>query len=141
MTIIGCGIQGRAHAEAMLRVRAITKVFAFDADPAAADGFAQNLGIEVVLTESIENAVAESDIVITCTPARSPILGIQHRHNGLFIGAVGADNQEKNEIAPVLLAQTRVVPDILDQATTRTITSTWRAASKISLSLASTRPR
>ena len=120
MTIIGCGLQGRAHAEALLRVREITKVFAFDTDPAAvarlANEMSQHLGIEVVRTKSIENAVAESDIVITCTPARSPILGIQHRHDGLFIGAVGADNPEKNELTPALLAQSRVVPDILDQA-------------------------
>lgn len=116
MTIIGCGIQGRAHAEALLRVRPITKVFAFDADPAAAERFAQHLGIEVVRAESIENAIAASDIVITCTPSRSPILGIEHSHPGLFIGAVGADNPEKSELAPALLAQSRVVPDILDQA-------------------------
>ena len=109
MTIIGCGIQGRAHAEALLRVRPITKVFAFDADPAAAARFAQHLGIEVVRAESIENAIAESDIVITCTPSRSPILGIEHSHPGLFIAGVGADNPEKNELAPALLAQSRVV--------------------------------
>jgi ornithine cyclodeaminase/alanine dehydrogenase len=116
MTIIGCGIQGRAHAEALLRVRKITKVFAFDTDPAAVAHFAQHLGIEVVSSDSLENAVAESDIIITCTPARTPILGIEHRHPGLFIGAVGADNPEKNELAPALLAESRVVPDILDQA-------------------------
>jgi len=118
MTIIGCGIQGHAHAEALLRVRPITKVFAFDADPAAAARFAQSLGIEVVRAASIENAIAESDIVITCTTSRSPILGIEHSHPGLFIGAVGADNPEKNELAPALLAQSRVVPDILNQAAT-----------------------
>src|SRR5438067_4385148 len=43
MTIIGCGIQGQAHAEALLRVRPLTKVFAFDADSAAAARFAQGL--------------------------------------------------------------------------------------------------
>jgi alanine dehydrogenase len=116
MTIIGCGIQGQAHADALLRVRAITKVFAFDADAATAARFAQHLGIEIVRADSIENAVAESDIVITCTPSRSPILGIEHRHTGLFIAGVGADNPEKNELAPALLAQSRVVPDILEQA-------------------------
>lgn len=116
MTIIGCGIQGRAHAEAMLRVRPITKLFAFDADPAATARFAQSLGIDVGTATSLENAVAESDVVITCTPSRSPILGREHSHPGLFIGAVGADNPQKSEIAPALLAQSRVVPDILDQA-------------------------
>src|SRR5437660_124526 len=102
-------------AAALLRVRPIEKVFAFDADPAFAALFRPH-GVEVVRAESIENAVAASDIVITCTPARSPILGIEHRHAGLFIGGVGADNPEKNELAPALLAQSRVVPDILDQA-------------------------
>jgi len=116
MTIIGCGIQGRAHAEAMLRVRPITKLFAFDADPAAAAHFAQHLGIEVVRDESMENAIAKSDVVITCTPSRSPILGPEHSHPGLFIAGVGADNPQKSELAPELLAQSRVVPDLLDQA-------------------------
>lgn len=118
MAIIGCGIQGRAHAEAMLRVRPITKLFAFDADPVAAAHFGQDLGIEVVRGESMENAIAESDIVITCTPSRSPILGPEHSHPGLFIAGVGADNPQKSELAPALLAQSRVVPDILDQAAT-----------------------
>jgi ornithine cyclodeaminase/alanine dehydrogenase-like protein (mu-crystallin family) len=120
MTIIGCGVQGQAHAEALMRVRTIEKIFAFDADPAAAARFArefsQRLGIEVVAADSIENAVAESDIVITCTPARSPILGQEHSYAGLFIAGVGADNPKKNELAPALLARSRVVPDILDQA-------------------------
>jgi len=116
MTIIGCGIQGSAHAEAMMRVRPIAKVFACDADPAAAERFAQHLSIEVVRGKSIEHAVAESDIVVTCTPSRAPILGPEHSHPGLFIAGVGADNPQKNELAPALLAQSRVVPDILDQA-------------------------
>lgn len=116
MTIIGCGIQGHAHAEAMLRVRPITKLFAFDADPTAVAHFGQDLGIEVVHDESMENAIAKSDVVITCTPSRSPILGPEHSHSGLFIAGVGADNPQKNELAPALLARSRVVPDILDQA-------------------------
>jgi ornithine cyclodeaminase/alanine dehydrogenase-like protein (mu-crystallin family) len=122
MTIIGCGIQGRAHAEALLRVRDIANVFAFDADADAASRFAaemsQCLGIEVIAVASIDDAVAESEIVVTCTPARSPILSLKHRHAGLFIAGVGADNPEKSELAPALLAQCRVVPDILDQAAT-----------------------
>jgi alanine dehydrogenase len=120
MTIIGCGVQGQAHAEALLRVRPIEKIFAFDGDRDAAARFARDmshrLGIEVLAADSMENAVAESDIVITCTPARSPILGREHSHAGLFIAGVGADNPEKNELAPALLAQSRVVPDILEQA-------------------------
>src|SRR3954469_25187949 len=120
MTIAGCGIQGQAHIEALLRVRPITKTYAFDVDAATSERFAhemqQRLGIEVVQTLSLDDAVAASDIVVTCTPSRTPILESRHRHPGLFIAAVGADNPEKHELAPALLAQSRVVPDILEQA-------------------------
>jgi ornithine cyclodeaminase/alanine dehydrogenase-like protein (mu-crystallin family) len=37
---------------------------------------------------------------------------------GAFVAAVGADKPEKQEIAPALLAASRVVVDVLDQAAT-----------------------
>jgi alanine dehydrogenase len=114
MTIIGCGIQGQAHIEALLRVRPIETIYAFDIDTHAAERFAQRLGIDIAT--NLDAAVAASDIVVTCTPSRTPILEARHHHPGLFIAAVGADNPEKHEIAPSLLAQSRVVPDILEQA-------------------------
>lgn len=120
MTIAGCGIQGQAHIEALLRVRPIAKIYAFDIDATVSERFArdiqQRLGIDIAPTFSLDDAVAASDIVVTCTPSRAPILESRHRHPGLFIAAVGADNPEKHEIAPSLLAQSRVVPDILEQA-------------------------
>jgi alanine dehydrogenase len=120
IAIIGCGIQGQAHLDAMMRVRPIAKAYAFDVDAAISERFAhsmqQRLGIEVAQALSIDDAVAASDIVVTCTPSRSPILGSQHRHAGLFIAAVGADNPEKHELDPALMARCRVVPDILEQA-------------------------
>ena len=120
MTIVGCGIQGQAHIEALLRVRPIAKVYAFDIDAALSERFARDmqrsLGIDVAQTLSLDDAVAASDIVVTCTPSRSPILDSRHHHSGLFIAAVGADNPEKSELAPELLARSLVVPDILDQA-------------------------
>jgi ornithine cyclodeaminase/alanine dehydrogenase-like protein (mu-crystallin family) len=117
MTIAGCGIQGRAHIEALLRVRPIETIYAFDIDPALSEQFARDIvGIDIAQTLSLDDAIAASDIVVTCTPSRTPILESRHHHPGLFIAAVGADNPEKHEIAPALLAQCRVVPDILVQA-------------------------
>ncbi len=112
ITVIGCGNQGRAHLEAMTRVRPIRKVYAFDADPARACALRPDAITDVSLAE----AVRDSDIVVTCTPSRTAILDASHLHPGLFIAAVGADNPDKQELAPELLAAARVVPDILDQA-------------------------
>lgn len=121
-TIIGCGTQARVQLEALLAVRTISKAFAFDRDANTSERFAtemrDRLHIEVLPSLSIDDAVAQSEIVVTCTPARSPILHRRHLHDGLFIAGVGADNPDKNELAAELLAYSRVVPDILEQAAT-----------------------
>jgi len=122
VTIVGCGIQGRAHLEALLRVRPITRAHAFDTLAGNAERFAAEmggrLGIEVLESRSLDDAVAGSDIVVACTPARTPILQLHHLREGMFIAGVGADNPEKNELAAALLQHSLVVPDILDQAAT-----------------------
>ena len=56
-----------------------------------------------------------SDIWVTCTSARRWFLGREHVSPGAFIAAVGADNPEKQEIEPELLAASTVVADLLDQ--------------------------
>ena len=116
ITVIGCGTQGRASLDALRRVRPIRKAYAYDMNEAAAHRFASEMDAHAVL--SLDAAVAESDIVVTCTPARAPVLDARHLHPGLFIAAVGADNPEKQELAPAVLRDSRVVVDILEQAAT-----------------------
>ncbi|HEX4574320.1 MAG TPA: hypothetical protein VH158_04265, partial [Gemmatimonadales bacterium] len=47
-----------------------------------------------------------------------PILGAEDVRPGTFVAAVGADHPEKQEIAPTLMAASRVVVDVLEQAAT-----------------------
>jgi ornithine cyclodeaminase/alanine dehydrogenase-like protein (mu-crystallin family) len=72
--------------------------------------------VEIVCASSLDCAVKDADIIVTCTPATRPILGPRHAHPGVFIAAVGADNPQKCEIAPALMARASVVPDLIDQA-------------------------
>jgi alanine dehydrogenase len=116
LAVIGCGTQGRASVDALRVVRPIEEVLAYDVDAACADRFAREMNARAVA--SVDEAVRGADIVVTCTPARAAILDVQHLHPGLFIAAVGADNPEKQELTPALLAQTRIVADILEQAAT-----------------------
>jgi len=110
ITIVGCGTQARAQLEAMRRVRPIERVFAVDIDPAKAASIGE--------VRSLDDAVRESDIVITCTTSTTPFLRREHLHPGLFIAAVGADNPRKSELAPELMANVKVVADVLEQAAT-----------------------
>ena len=122
ITVIGCGTQGRASLEALRLVRPIRKVYAYDADAAAADRFAREMSarydVDVQSVAAFDDAIAASDIVVTCTTARAAILDVRHLHPGLFIAAVGADNPEKQELTPALLRQSNVVADILEQSAT-----------------------
>jgi alanine dehydrogenase len=116
ITLIGCGTLGRASLEALRSVRAIDKAYVYDINDATAHRFAREMDAQLVT--SLDAAVADSDIVVTCTTAREPILHARHLHPGLFIAAVGADNPEKQELAPGVLRDSRVVVDILEQAAT-----------------------
>jgi len=122
ITIAGCGTQGRASLEAVRRVRPVRTAYAYDADRDAAGRFATELRarleIDVQAVATLDDAIASSDIVVTCTTARAAILDARHLHPGLFIAAVGADNPEKQELTPALLRESTIVVDILEQAAT-----------------------
>jgi alanine dehydrogenase len=121
-TICGCGNQGRVQLRALTRVRRIQRVYAFDADENQARQYAvemaKELGIEVQAVRDLRDAVRQSDVCVTCTPSRKAFLGCDDVPPGMFVAAVGADNEEKQELEPALLAGNKVVVDILEQCAT-----------------------
>ncbi len=122
IAICGCGNQGRAHLRALQAVRIFRRAFAFDRDPARARQFAAEMtaesGIEVLATEDLAAAVRASEICVTCTPARGPLIVVDHLRPGQFFAAVGADSEGKQEFEPEVLRRSRVVADIVSQAAT-----------------------
>jgi alanine dehydrogenase len=108
--ICGCGTQGRVQARALQRVREIERIFAFDSNADAAANFAEEIGAEAV------PAPVWADIVVTCTPSRSAFL--HSVQPGTFVAAVGADSEEKQELAPELMASAKVVTDVTEQCAT-----------------------
>jgi alanine dehydrogenase len=54
-------------------------------------------------------------VIATCTPAHAPFLDVADVRPGTFIAAIGADNPEKSEIVPALMARARVVTDLTAQ--------------------------
>jgi ornithine cyclodeaminase/alanine dehydrogenase-like protein (mu-crystallin family) len=119
LTVIGCGDQARAQAEALAQVRAFKRGLAFDLDRAKAAAFAAEmrgkLGFPFELSPSLREAARAGDVIVTCTTAQTPFLGEEDVSPGAFIAAVGADNPGKNEIAPALMAQATVIADVLEQ--------------------------
>jgi len=120
--LIGCGNQGWVQLRAVRRVRPLTAACVYDRDRRRAEDLARVLGPELGMTIDVATgpaaAARAADIVVTCTSAQHPILDVGDIAPGTFVAAIGADNPEKQEIAPALLAASRVVVDVLDQAAT-----------------------
>jgi alanine dehydrogenase len=119
ITICGCGNQGRVQLKALSRVCCLETVFAYDRDKEQAWRFSQDLTSELSISvkpvSDLTAAVRQSDICVTCTTSRQPLLGSDDVSLGTFIAAVGADNPQKQEIHPALMARSKIVCDILEQ--------------------------
>jgi len=120
LTICGCGNQGRVSLRALHNLFPFKEVFAFDLDHCQAEKFAGDLSGEttakVTPTSELEQAVRKSDVIVTCTPAKQFFLKDAWVRAGSFIAAVGADNEDKQELEPALLRRSKVVADLLEQA-------------------------
>jgi alanine dehydrogenase len=119
VTICGCGNQGRIQLKALSRVRRVETAFAYDTNGEGALRFSRDLTSDLRMTitpvSDLTAAVRQSDICVTCTTSRQPLLGSDDVSPGTFIAAVGADNPQKQELHPSLMAASKVVCDILEQ--------------------------
>jgi len=117
--IVGAGRQARGQVDALLTTRRIKRLATFDLVPAQAEAlaeYARSQGLDAGATDDVLTAAAGSDVVVTITPAREPILGADDVAPGALVVALGADGPGKQELDPALLARARVVVDILEQA-------------------------
>jgi ornithine cyclodeaminase/alanine dehydrogenase-like protein (mu-crystallin family) len=113
LLLCGCGAQGRAHIEAMREVLPLNRFLLWDRDPKAAEALSREVRGTVVSSLNTESSSA--DVIVCCTSARDAFLFADMVAPGTFIAAVGADNPQKSEVAPELMAIATVVVDSLKQ--------------------------
>jgi len=116
-TLCGCGQQAATQLRALGAVLPLSRIQAFDLDPAAAENLAFKLKdeFEIQPVTDLSRAVRQSDVCITCTTATKFFIRQEDVSPGTFIAAVGADDSHKQEIEPALLASVKVVADSLEQ--------------------------
>ena len=105
--IIGAGIQAKMQLEALLLVRNIKTAYIWSRDSKKTNKFVQNIkdkiNIKIIACESPEQTVNLSEILITCTPSKSPIIKSEWLKKGLHITAMGSDAEMKNELDPKII--------------------------------------
>lgn len=113
LLVCGCGEQGRAHIEALRQILPIEHCLLWDRDQRRAEQLAGEL--DGSAANDLHAAAKAADIIITCTPATEPFLDPAMVGPGTFIAAVGADNPDKSEIDPRLMAAATIVTDLTSQ--------------------------
>lgn len=118
--VVGCGTQARYQLEALLGVRRPERALVYGRSAEKAGAYAREMesrfGIPVVPVETAREAVSGSDLVVTTTPAREPIVRADWVEAGTHITAVGSDGPDKQELEVEVLAKAdKIVADRLDQ--------------------------
>jgi len=121
LALVGAGKQAWTQLEAIVLVRPIKRVLAYDISRKASDEFVRNFKrkypkITFEILKSVEECVSQSDIVCTLTPVRDPIVRSEWIRPGTHINAMGADAEGKEELDPALLKRAKVVIDDWAQA-------------------------
>ncbi len=119
--VVGAGMQARFQVQALKLVREFRRVLVYARKQEAVDSYIKDvsstLGVEVVSAQSISDLVRASDVVVTATPAREPLVFENDLHPGIHITAMGSDGPGKQELDPGVLARAhRVVCDSKSQS-------------------------
>ena len=115
LAILGAGLQGRRHLEAIMLVRPLTEVTVWDIRPDAAARYPREMtektGLPIWVSADVNEACRDADIICTLTPAKEPILvrvGCEERYpyqrgRGMF--------PRRARAAPDLMAAGRLFVD------------------------------
>lgn len=118
--VVGTGMQARLQIQAARLVRPFERVLVWGRDSGRAEACAADLagklGIEARAETDPAQLVAESQLVVTTTPSREPLLMAEWLHPGLHVTAMGSDQPGKVEIDPAVFGcLSAYVPDRLSQ--------------------------
>ena len=117
--IIGAGLQAKLQLEALTLVRKINIAYIWSRDSTKTNKFVEqikDLNITLEVCSSAEEVLQKSEIVVTTTPSKSPLIKSDWLKKGLHITAMGSDAEQKNELDPVIIKQCDLyVPDSVSQ--------------------------
>jgi ornithine cyclodeaminase len=108
VAVLGTGLQARKQVEALRIARpAIDAIRIWGRDRLKAEAAADDVG--GVAVASVEDAVRDAGVIVTCTASREPLVRDAWVAPGTHITAVGSDGVGKQELDPALLRRADVL--------------------------------
>jgi ornithine cyclodeaminase len=115
MALLGCGEQAATHLRAIAKVRRIERVAVWGRSHEKAETFAERnrgaVDAHIRVASSVEEAVADADIICTLTAATEPILNGAWVKAGAHVNVVGSSYAGPAEIDNELVARSRFIVD------------------------------
>ena len=109
LAVIGSGVQAHSHVEALRHVFDFETVTAWSPTQAKLEEFCLANG--ATASASVEEAVADADLIAVVSAAREPVLMSDWVRPGTHIMAVGACRANHRELDGKLVARARVIVD------------------------------
>ncbi|KQY90526.1 ornithine cyclodeaminase family protein [Pelomonas sp. Root1444] len=110
LAVFGAGIQARAHAEALSRVRRFERVLV--CARSGAEAFAAELAAALALPVAAVDAAtaaSQADVIATATRSATPLFNGELVKPGAFVAAVGSSTKAARELDDTLLARAALV--------------------------------
>jgi ornithine cyclodeaminase len=95
LTILGAGVQGKAHLNALVPVREFEEVRVFSPNPAHAAALADG---RATVAASAEEAVRGADVVVLATSSSEPVIRRAWLAPGVHVNAIGASVPSAREL-------------------------------------------
>ena len=152
--MIGTGSQALPQAEAVVRVRPISRVVVYSRDPERRRAFASRaasaLGVDVEAADSAEECVGQADVLSVVTNSAEPVVRGEWLRPGVHVNAAGANSWTRRELDDEVVRRAdAIVVDDLAQARTEcadlmhaveTGAARWERVSPLSDALAGRSP-
>jgi ornithine cyclodeaminase len=118
LSILGAGEQARAHLEAMLLVRNFKEVIVWNINRNNSHLFVQEMkkqyGVDIIVTETVEEAVSNADVICTVTASKTPVLEGRWVKPGTHINAVGACSPDARELDSEIVLKSKLYVDSVE---------------------------
>jgi ornithine cyclodeaminase len=115
LAILGTGEQAATHARAIAKVRPLASITIWGRSPERARALSEKmqseLSLPIAVATSVQQAIANADILCTVTSAKEPILQSEWVQPGTHINAVGSSHAGPAEIDNALVARSRFFAD------------------------------
>jgi len=113
--VVGAGTQAKTQLWAVCEVREIEKAFVYDVRKPQAENYAKEmskkLGISVMVVNNVEELARQSDIIITATTAKEPVLHGRWVDLGVHINSIGWMGKDARELDSELVRRSKLVVD------------------------------